>query len=123
MRNRAWIAAMGMAGAACVVMVEAQAQQPKITHAQLSTRAGDSLQREIAVAQTSTWIGSPVATKHRVNSGWDGVDHLEGTNSDDMYTSTQPNEPIPPAAILMRVTAGKVERVQIESMDREIDAG
>jgi hypothetical protein len=119
---------MVMAGAACVVMVEAQSQQPKVTHAQFSVKAGDSLQREIAAAQTAAaeqkaiWIGYSVATKHRVDSGWDGVDYLEGTNSGEFFTE-KPSGPIPPAAILLRVTAGKVERVQIEAIDREIDAG
>jgi HEAT repeat protein len=125
MRNQMWIAAMMMAGAMCVAMVECQAQQiqqPKVTHAQMSVKAGDNLQREIAATQTSTWIGYAVATTHRVDSGWDGVEYLEGTNTEDMQTMRD-SRPIPPAAILLRVTSGKVERIQIESLDRDIDAG
>jgi len=122
MRNKAWIAVMVMAGAWCAVMVEAQAQQPKVTRAQFSVKTGDNLLREISATQATTWIGYSVAATHRINSGWDDVIHLEGVNSEDMYTSTE-NQPIPPAAILLRVTAGKVERIQIEQMDREIDAG
>jgi HEAT repeat protein len=112
---------MAMAGALCVVMVEAQAQQPKITHAQLSVKAGD-LQREIATAQTTTWIGYSVAAIHRVDGDWDEVVHLEGVNGDEIHM-TDELKPIPPAAILLRVTSGKVERVAIERIDREIDAG
>ena len=121
MRNAGWIAAMAMAGAACVVMMEAQAQQPKVTHAQFSAKAGD-LQREIAAAQTTTWIGYSVAATHRVDSNWDQVVYLEGTNGDEMRTIDE-SKPIPPAAILLRATAGKVERISIDAMDREIDAG
>jgi len=120
MRKHAWIAAMVMAGAMCAVMVEAQ--QPKVTHAQMSVKAGDNLQREIAATQTSTWIGYAVAATHRVDSNWDQVVHLEGTNGDEMRTMDE-SKPIPPAAILLRVTAGKVERISIDAMDREIDAG
>src|ERR1700722_3360666 len=126
MRNRAWIAAMVMAGAMCVVMVAAQAQQPqtqqpKLTHVQLTVKAGD-LQREIAAAQTATWIGYSVAATHRGDGDWGEVIHLEGVNSDSLHVM-EDTKPIPPAAILLRVTAGKVERVAIERMDREIDAG
>jgi len=127
-RLRVWSAAMMMGGALCVVMVACQAQQPKVTHAQFSTRAGDNLQREIAAAQTTTaeqktiWIGYSVAATHRINSGWDGAIHLEGVDDDQMF-ETGNDATIPPAAILLRVTAGKVERVEIEQMDREIDAG
>jgi hypothetical protein len=59
---------------------------------------------------------------HRVDSDWDQVVHLEGVNSDEMRVM-EDAKPIPPAVILLRVTAGKVERVQIEPMEREIDAG
>jgi len=122
MRNKAWIAAMVMAGALCVVMVEAQAQQPKVAHAQMSVKAGDNLQREIAAAQTPTWIGYSVAATHRINSGWDDVLYLEGGDSDH-FQSTDKDGAIPPAMVLLRVTAGKVDRVQMEEIDREIDAG
>jgi HEAT repeat protein len=121
MRMKVWVAAMVMAGAMCVVMVAAQAQQPKVTHAQLTVKAGD-LQREIAAAQTTTWIGYSVAAIHRVDGDWDEVIHLEGVNSDSLHVM-EDAKPIPPAAILLRVTAGKVERVTIERIDREIDAG
>jgi hypothetical protein len=122
MRNTGWIAAMVMAGAACVVMVEAQSQQPKVTHAQMTVKAGDNLQREIAAAQTTTWIGYSVAATHPINSGWDEVIHLEGVSGEEIHAMEE-TKPIPPAAILLRVTSGKVERVAIEQMDREIDAG
>jgi hypothetical protein len=121
MRTKIWITAIVMAGAMCMMMVEAQAQQPKVTHAQFSVKAGD-LQREIAAAQTTTWIGYSVAATHRVDSNWDQVVYLEGTNGDEMRTIDE-SKPIPPAAILLRATAGKVERISIDAMDREIDAG
>jgi hypothetical protein len=110
-----------MAGAACVVLVEAQAQQPKVTHAQFSVKAGD-LQHEIAAAQTTTWIGYSIVPMHRIDSGWDDVVHLEGVDGDQL-SETDKAGPIPAAEILLRVTAGKVERVAIERIDREIDAG
>jgi len=126
MRNTKWIAVIVTAGALCAVMVECQsqvqAQQPKVTHAQMSVRAGDNLQREIAAVQTATWIGYSEPAMHRINSGWDEVVYLEGSDSDH-FQSAEKEGAIPPAVILLRVTSGKVERVQIEEMDREIDAG
>jgi len=122
MRNTAWIAVMLVAGGLCAVMVECQAQQPKVTHAQMSVKAADNLQREIASVQPSTWIGYSVPAMHRINSGWDEVVYLEGSDSDH-FQSAEKDGAIPPAVILLRVTAGKVERVQMEEMEREIDAG
>lgn len=126
MRNRAWIAAMVMAGAMCVVMVAAQAQQPqtqqpKLTHAQLTVKAGD-LQHEIASAQTATWIGYSVPATHRINSDWDGAVFLEGETA-QQHQARIDSQPIVPAVIMLRVTEGKIERIQIDGMDREIDAG
>ena len=122
MRNTAWIAVMLVAGGLCAVMVECQAQQPKVTHAQMSVKSADNLRREIAAVQTATWIGYSVPAMHRINSGWDEVVYLEGSDSDH-FQSAEKDGAIPPAVILLRVTAGKVERVQMEEMDREIDAG
>jgi HEAT repeat protein len=112
-------AGMIMASVTCV------AQQPKITHAQLSVKSDVSLQQEIQTAQASTWIGYAIPVTHRMNSGWDNsVLHLEGEKEGgDQIISASPDAAIPPAAVLLRVTEGKVERVQIEQMDREIEAG
>ena len=112
-------AGMMMVSVACV------AQQPKITHAQLSVKNDVSLQQEIQMVQPSTWIGYAIPVTHRMNSGWDnGVIHLEGEVADDeQIPPEQPDAAIPPAVVLLRVTAGKVERVQIEQMDRGIEAG
>ena len=112
-------AGMMMTGAACV------AQQPKITHAQLSVKSAVSLQQEIQAAQASAWIGYSIPVMHRTSSGWDNsVVHLEGEKEDVEQTPPPPPDtPIPPAVVLLRLTAGKVERVQIEQMDREIEAG
>jgi hypothetical protein len=112
-------AGMMMTGAVCA------AQQPKITHAQLSVKSGVSLQQEIQAAQASTWIGYSTPAMHRISSGWDNsVVHLEGYKEDNEQTSPAPPDTrIPAAVVLLRLTAGKVERVQIEQMDREIEAG
>src|SRR5580698_4287832 len=103
-------AGMMMAGVVCV------AQQPKITHAQLSVKSDVSLQQEIQATQASTWIGYSIPVTHRMNSGWDSdVVHLEGNKDDgEQIISAPPDAAIPPAVVLVRVTAGKVERVQIE---------
>lgn len=112
-------AGMMVASAICV------AQQPKIAHAQLSVKNDVSLQQEIQATQASTWIGYSIPLTHRMNSDWDnGVLHLEGEKGDDVQViSAPPDAAIPPAVVLLRVTAGKVERVQIEQMDRQIEAG
>jgi len=90
---KAWIVAMVMAGVMCVVMVECQAQQPKVTHAQLTVKAGD-LQHEIAAARTTTWIGYSEPAMHRVNSDWDQVVYLESVNSDEMRMQDE-TKPVP----------------------------
>ncbi len=115
-------AGMIMASVTCVAQ---QLQQPKITHAQLSVKSDVSLQQEIQTAQASTWIGYSIPVTHRMNSGWDSdVVHLEGNKDDgEQILSAPPDAAIPPAVVLVRVTAGKVERVQIEQMDRQIEAG
>ena len=112
-------AGMMMAGVVCV------AQQPKVTHAQLSVKSGVNLQQEIQATQASTWIGYSIPVMHRTNSGWDnGVVHLEGEKEDvELTTPAPPDTPIPPAVVLLRVTAGNVEKIQIEQIDREIEAG
>jgi len=113
-------------GAVAVVLlasVAGLAQQPKVSHAQMSTRGGENLQREIGAAQAATWLGYTVPATHWVNSGWgDNVLHLEG---DDQQIVSEPDQSanVPPAMILLRVTAGKVDRVLIEQTDREVDAG
>jgi len=117
MRNVGVMALVLMASAAGL------AQQPKVTHAQMATRSGDNLQREISAAQAPTWFGYTVPATHWVNSSWgDNVLHLEG---DDQQIVSQPDDSanVPPAMILLRVTSGKVDRVLIEQTDREVDAG
>lgn len=117
MRNVGVMAVVLMAG------VSVLAQQPKVTHAQISTRGGENLQREMGSAQAATWFGYTVPATHWVNSGWgDNVLHLEG---DDRQIVSEPEQSanVPPAMILLRVTAGKVDRVLIEQTDREVDAG
>jgi len=93
-------------GAVAVVLlasVAGLAQQPKVSHAQMSTRGGENLQREIGAAQAATWLGYTVPATHWVNSGWgDNVLHLEG---DDQQIVSEPDQSanVPPAMI--RLTA------------------
>lgn len=121
---RVVLVAAGMLISSAVCLAQ-QPQQPKITHAQLSVRNDSGLQKEIQSVQTPTWIGYAIPVTHQINSGWnESVLHLEGDKEGgEQVVSQPPNAVIPPAAVLLRVTAGKVEKVQIEPMDREIDAG
>jgi len=122
-RVRAALAAAGMmmAGVACVAQ---QAGQPKITNAQLSVKAG-SLQSEISSVQVPTWIGYEITTLHRIRSGWDdNLLHLEGEKAGEEQRSViSPDAPIPPGMVLLRVMSGRVTKVRVDEMDREIEGG
>ena len=124
MRIRASVLA-GVVAAGLSVLAVCPAQQPKIINAQVSTRSGANLQQEVAGTQAATWIGYSIPVAHRMSTDWnDGVVRLEGDNGEDhVVQEPKPGEPQPRALVLLRVTAGKVERVQIEDPERQLDGG
>jgi HEAT repeat protein len=108
-----------------VLSVLAVAQQPKVSNAQVSVRSGANLQQEVAGTQAATWIGYSVPIVRRMHTNWnDNVARLEGEpGPDDVISDPKPGDPKPTTVVLLRVTNGKVERVQVEEPEREIDGG
>jgi HEAT repeat protein len=122
MRIRATVCA----GVVSVVLsAVALAQQPKVFNAQVSTRNGANLSQEIAGTQAAAWIGYSVPVVHQMHTNWnDNVVRLEGSDgNENIVSEPKPGDPPPRALILLRVASGKVERVQVEDPEREIDGG
>jgi len=84
-----------------------------------------SLQSEISSVQVPTWIGYEITTLHRIRSGWDdNLLHLEGEKAGEEQRSViSPDAPIPPGMVLLRVMSGRVTKVRVDEMDREIEGG
>jgi HEAT repeat protein len=124
MRMRASVLA-GVVAAGLATIAVCPAQQPKVVNAQVSVRSGANLQQEVAGTQAATWIGYSIPVAHRMSTDWnDGVVRLEGGDSDGtVMHDPQPGDPQPRAVMLLRVTAGKIERVQIEEPERQLDGG
>jgi HEAT repeat protein len=115
----------GMVAAGLAAIAVCPAQQPKVSNAQVSVRSGANLQQEVAGTQPATWIGYSIPVAHRLSTDWnDGVVRLEGGYGEDhVIREPKAGDPPPRAVILLRVTAGKIERVQIEDPERQIDGG
>jgi hypothetical protein len=106
------------------------AQQPEITHAQLTAKSADhglaaeldALKREGA----PVWVGYSVPVVDKFSSGWssDRVAYLEGNPSSGGGNSGDGNRPsFDHAVILLRVAGDGVEKVRVESPDRQLDGG
>ena len=110
---------------AAVLSAVALAQQPKVSNAQVSTRNGANLAQEIGGTQAAAWIGYSIPVVHTMHNNWnDNVVRLEGSDgNENIVSEPKPGDPLPRALILLRVASGKVERVQVEDPDREIDGG
>jgi len=106
------------------------AQQPEVVHTQLTTQAADhglntaldTLKRESA----PLWVGYSVPVVDRFSSGWNSnrVARLEGDrspdNSDDVVAK---HATFDHALILLRLSGGILEKIRIESPERQLDAG
>jgi hypothetical protein len=114
----------GVVASLAMASVNSLAQQPKVSHAEFSVKSG-SLQQAIAAVQVPTWIGYEFATTSRIRSGWsDNVLHLEGDrDSDGQKRVIDPDAPIPPGMVLLRVASGRVTKVHVDEVDLEIDGG
>jgi len=114
----------GVVASLAMISVSILAQQPKVSHAEFSVKSG-SLQQAIAAVQVPTWIGYEFATTSRIRSGWsDNVLHLEGDrDSDGQKRVIDPDAPIPPGMVLLRVASGRVTKVRVDEADLEIDGG
>jgi hypothetical protein len=105
------------------------AQQPKVTHGQLTTEAADrglgtvvdGLKRQKDVA----WVGYSIPVVNKFSSGWNSnrVAYLEGNGETVVNDSESNNQTSDHAIVLLRVADGAVMKVRVEDPERELDAG
>ena len=105
------------------------AQQPTVLHGQVTTEVAshglgtvlDGLKQKKEVV----WVGYSIPVINRFSSGWNSshIDFLEGKNDATTSESEVRNESSDHAVILLRVGDGNVMRLQVESPERQLDAG
>jgi hypothetical protein len=105
------------------------AQQPKVVNAQVSTQSVErSLQATLdTLKQSATplWVGYSIPTARPFNSNWGSsqISYLEKRNGPEDRDADKATTQQDHALILFRLVAGKVDQVQVESVDRQLDAG
>jgi hypothetical protein len=105
------------------------AQQPPVSHAQVTSKSADrGLVPEIDALKSESapvWIGYSVPVVEKFSHGWDSgrVAYLEGVrpSAEEGDSSARPS--FDHALVLMRVAGGVVEKIRVESPDRELDGG
>jgi HEAT repeats/PBS lyase HEAT-like repeat len=105
------------------------AQQPTVVHGQLTTEAADhglnaaldGLKRQ----NVAMWVGYSIPVVSKFSSGWNSsrIAYLEGNSDSVVNDSEGSNQSSDHAVILLRVADGAVMKLQVESPDRELDAG
>jgi HEAT repeat protein len=105
------------------------AQQPTISHGQVTTEAADhGLSAAIdnqKRQKDAAWLGYSIPAISRFSSGWnsDHVDYLEGRGDSVVNDSEASSQSSNHAIILLRVADGAVVKLRVESPERELDAG
>jgi HEAT repeat protein len=104
------------------------AQQPQIVHARLASKdASKGLAAEVEAAkrdEAAEWLGYSVPVVRGFHPGWNG-----GTAYLEDHQRTYRDEPedngrsAAQAVVLLRVAEGGVEKIRVESPERELDAG
>lgn len=103
------------------------AQQPEVTHAQLTTQPTNNLSATIQSLQqqnTPLWIGYSIPVINKFSTGWsnDSIAYLEG-NYDSRTSSGDTKPAFDHANILLRSENGAITKLRVESPDRKLDAG
>ena len=104
-------------------------QQPKVIHSQVTTEAAheglgkviDGLKQQKEIV----WVGYSIPVVNKFSSGWNSshIEYLEGKNDATSNESEGSNQSSDDAVILLRVADGGVMKLQVESPERELDAG
>ena len=104
-------------------------QQPKVTHSQVTTEGAqgglgkiiDGLKQQ----KDTVWVGYSIPVVSKFSSGWNSshVEYLEGKNDATSNEFKGTNQPFDHAVILLRVADGGVMKLNVESPERELDAG
>src|SRR5947209_5861192 len=105
------------------------AQQPTVLHGQVTTEVAnhgmgtvlDGLKQKKEIV----WVGYSIPVINKFSSGWNSsrIDYLEGKNEATSNESEGSNQSSDHAVILLRVADGGVMKLQVESPERELDAG
>ncbi len=105
------------------------AQQPTITHGQVTTETSDlglgaTLEKQ-KQQKDAVWVGYSVPAISKFSSGWnsDRVDYLEGKGDSIVNDSDGSSHAVDHAVVLLRIADGAVMKVKVESPERELDAG
>lgn len=107
----------------------ASAQQPEILHAQLTTHAANhGLGSELDAIERSggpVWVGYSIPVMDHFQSGWnsDWVAYLEREEHSGSYSNATSNDAQDHAVVLLKVVGGAVDKLRIESPNRQLDAG
>jgi hypothetical protein len=112
-----------------VVAARVLAQQPSVVHGQVTTESAnhglgkviDGLKQQKDVL----WVGYSIPVISRISSGWNSsrVDYLEGNGDANVNESEANTQPSDHALILLRIAAGGIMKLRVESPERELDAG
>ncbi len=104
-------------------------QQPEVLHGQVSSQAIDrglgatldTLKRE----NTTLWVGYSIPVSDKFSSGWNSsrIAYLEGDHSSNGDDSEKKSQAFDHALILFRISGGAIEKLRVESPDRQLDAG
>jgi len=121
---RAFVAATVLASATTMF-----AQQPTISHGQVTVEAADrglgaALEKQ-KQQKDPVWVGYSVPAISKFSSGWNSerVDYLEGKSDSIVNDSDGSSHAVDHAVILLRIADGAVMKVRVESPERELDAG
>ncbi len=105
------------------------AQQPQIIHAQLTTQSAsrglgaeiDNLKR----SDVTAWLGYSIPVAEHLHNGWnsDQIAYLEEDHHTGSYSGAGKDSPQDHAVLLFRIASGHVDKLRVESPDRQIDAG
>jgi HEAT repeat protein len=107
----------------------ARAQQPEFINAQLTTdTAPKALAVEIATlkhANTPTWIAYSVPVAETFSNGWnsDQIRYLEGSHPGSGDQDHSGSTSYDHAIVLLRVDGAEVQKIDVESPNRKLDAG
>lgn len=105
------------------------AQQPEVLHAQLSSQTAGNLASTIDSLERQAgplWVGYAVPTTQKFSSGWnnDQTAYLEGDHDYGRTSSAaETKHDSDHANLLLRLEAGAVTKLRVESPDRQLDAG
>jgi hypothetical protein len=108
-------------------VADTYAQQPKITNAQVMNKdAGKGLQPELDTLKrepAAVWVGYSIATVPGFHSNWNnGTAYLEDDHKSYRNGDGSESKVSGQGVMLLRVKNGAVEKIRVESPERELDA-